>query len=589
MYVGVSGYGKARVIQFKEDTHVPGTKSKKTRVVKTIGNYEKMLAEDPDIIAKLKAEAKRLTAEKKAARQPLTVALSQEPVLKPDDVSQSFHFGHALVKQLWQQMGLDAFYRTYSGKKNVDAVAQAIYYLVAHRLSSPDSIRASVQDQVHYAGLTPLGQDVFYQVLDVLYEQKETVIPHLCSFFEKKTDRQGPESYYDVTTYSFESVNWGELRMFGFSKDHKNGEVQVVMGLLLDNNGIPITYELFPGNTMDQNTLATAIEDLKERYRLDRIVVVADRGLNGGENLELLHRSGHEFVMGYTLKRAKEELKTLALDDDGWTHRLVQENTGEVLYQDKVLETAIEVNVPASLSTEAQPKKRGRPRKYDVIKIPVKIHVTWSAERARKDKADRDRMVEKLTQRLDKPYQLKADLKRGRNQYLKLEVNTNDCTLDVDKIARAARLDGYYAVVTNNLDYSTSDVSSIYGGLWQIEESFRILKTDLRARPVFVWSDTHIQGHFALCFLCLCILRYAQYLLQTDMNKRVSAEILMDAFEWPLAVVIGEFPSCVVTPTRLTQEYLDLSQILNLPPLKTNMTLTNFRAATKLNLTKNIV
>lgn len=587
MYVAITGSGKARVIQFREDTHIPGTKKKKTRVVKTIGNYERMLAEDPIIIEKLKKEAKALTVEKRASQKPLTVELASQAITSPDDVTASYCFGHALVKQLWQRMGLDLFFPEQCNKRNADAVERAIYYLAAHRLSDPASILSSSRDQEHYAGLRPLGLDVFYQVLDTLSLNKDAVMKRLNRFFEKNTNRKGPEAYYDVTTYAFESTKWGELRMFGFSKDHKNNEVQVVMGLLLDNNGIPITYELFPGNTMDQNTLTRAVEKLKAKYRLEKIVVVADRGLNGGENLEFLCREGHDFVISYTLKRSSQELKAMALDLDGWSVT-TDEKSGEMLGKSKILEQVLKVKVPKAEEESIVAKKRGRPRKYDLVEIPVKIHLTWTAKRATKDKADRDRMIDKLKKRLDRPYQLKADLKRGRNQYLKLDVDTQSCCLDDYRIAEAEKYDGYYAVITNNLDYSTQEVSNIYGGLWQIEETFRVLKTDLQARPVFVWSDQHIQGHFMLCYLCLSILRYAQYLLLHEKNEKASARNIMDAFRSPLALILGTYPNNVVTPTCIPKVYLQLAEVLGLPALKTNMTLTNFRTATKLDLSINL-
>lgn len=587
MYVAITGSGKARVIQFREDTRIPGTPKKKTRVIKTIGNYEKMLAEDPDIIAKLKAEASALTKAKKEAITPITLQLPVADILTPNDVVPSYRFGHALIKQMWNNMALDDFFLKNSGKRNASAVAQALFYLVAHRCADPASIHASGTEQDTYAGIEPLGLDVLYSVLDVLSEQKDAVVQHLADFFEKKTNRKGPEAYYDVTTYSFESTRWGELRMFGFSKDHKNNEVQVVMGLLLDNNGIPITYELFSGNTMDQSTLTRSVEKLKTLYRLEKITVVADRGLNSGSNLEFLCKGGHDFVISYTLKRSPDTFKELVWQEDGWQD-VMDTKTGEVVFRSKVVEQALEVKVPVKNEESSEPPRRGRPRKYTKEQIPVKIHLTWSAKRASKDRSDRERMLERLKKRLDKPYQLKAMVKRGCNQYLQMELDTENWTLDVTKIEQAARYDGYYAVITNNLDLHTDQVCTIYGGLWKIEESFRILKSDLRARPVFVWNDEHIKGHFAMCFISLCMLRYAQYLLETTKQKRVSAAQIMDAIREPLVLVQGEYPNNVVTPTRISQTYLDLAEILKLSLLKSNMTLTKFRSATKLNLTINL-
>jgi transposase len=390
-----------------------------------------------------------------------------------------------------------------------------------------------------------------------------------------------------VTTYAFESTRWGELRMFGFSKDHKNNEVQVVMGLLLDNNGIPITYELFSGNTMDQSTLTRSIEKLKTLYRLEKITVVADRGLNSGSNLEYLWEGGHDFVISYTLKRSPDSLKELVWQGDGWQNK-VDNQTGKINFRSKIIEQTLEVKVPIDSAETSATKKRGRPKKYNYEKIPVKIHLTWSAKRAQKDRSDRERMLERLKKRLDKPYQLKAAIKRGCNQFLQMELDTNDWKLNEAKIEEAARYDGYYAVITNNLELSTEQVYRIYGGLWKIEESFRILKTDLRARPVFVWNDEHIKGHFAMCFMSLCMLRYVQYLLEEAQKESVSAAKIMEAIREPLVLVQGEYPNNIVTPTRVSQTYLDLAELLKLPLLKSNMTLTKFRSCTKLDLTVNL-
>lgn len=590
MYVAITGSGKARVIQFREDTRIPGTKKKTTEVIKTIGNYERMLAEDPDIIAKLKTEAARLTEEKRQSRTPITVSVTSDDINAPTDVVPSFNFGHALIKQMWLNMNLEEFFINNCGKRNAKSVAQALFYLVAHRCAKPCSIHASASAQESFAGIVPLGLDVLYGVLDVLSAQKEAVIKHLAAFFEKKTNRSGPEAYYDVTTYAFESTRWGELRMFGFSKDHKNNEVQVVMGLLLDNNGIPITYELFPGNTVDQSTLMESVENLKQLYKLDKIMVVADRGVNGGKNLEMLCQNEHDFVISYTIKRSTDCFKQLVLESAGWAVAGVDPETGEVIGRAKVVEQMLEVKVPITPDDENPPpkKKRGRPRKYRIVEIPVRIHLTWSAKRASKDRADRERVLERLKKRLDKPYQLKAAIRRGCNQYLEMELDTKNWKLDEAKIEETARYDGYYAIITNNLTLSTEQVFAIYRELWLIEESFRILKTDLRARPVFVWTDEHIKGHFAMCFISLCMLRYAQYLLEKSLGKSVSVARIMDAIWDPLVLVQGEFPKNVVTPIRVPQTYLDLASIFKLPVLKTNMTLTNFRSSTKLDLIVNL-
>ncbi len=588
MYVAITGSGKNRVIQFREDKRIPGTTRKKTNVIKTLGNYERMLAEDPDIIGKLKEEARRLTLEKKESQTPISLDAATNEILDPSMVVPSYNFGHALVLQLWDRMKLDPVFTDKTGKRDEQQVKDMIFYLLLHRMSDPASVRASAFDQPRYAGLEELKLDRFYDVLPVLDAAKEELIAHLGRFFARHTDRSSDHGYYDVTTYAFESTRWGELRMFGFSKDHKNNEVQVVMGLLIDNNGIPVTYELFPGNTMDQNTLVQSVERLKKLYGMEKITVIADRGLNGGPNLEFLCNQGHDFVISYTLKRSAQEFKQLVWAESGWSQE-VDPETGEVVSRAKIVAQDLEFKVkltPEELAN-AQPTK-GRPKKYKKVSVPVKIHLTWSASRARKDYSDRQRMLEKLAKKLDQPYQLKASMKKGINQFLEMELDTAHWKLDEEKIREAARYDGYYAVITNNLDLSTREVTKIYRGLWKIEESFRIMKTDLKSRPVYVHKDEHIRGHFVLCFLALCMLRYLQYLIVENGFEPVSAETLMETLHEPLVLVQGQFPNIVVTPARISQTYLDLSKILEMKPLRQNMTLTQFRSATKLDLMKNL-
>lgn len=254
---------------------------------------------------------------------------------------------------------------------------------------------------------------------------------------------------------------------------------------------------------MDQSTFVKAVERLKEQYKLDKITVVADRGLNGKGDLQYLTQAGHDFVIGFTLKKSAAEIQKQALDQAGWTVTSVTED-GEVIRMEKVLDHELKVKVALSEEEiEALTPKRGRRPKYKEVVIPTKLHLTWDQARANKDRADRENILKKVTKDLEEPWRLKSNLKRGRNQYLTFDVSTEDLRLDEARISRQEQFDGYYALITNDLGLSTAKTCELYGGLWQIEESFRILKTNLRSRPVFVWTDRRVKGHFMLCFLAL--------------------------------------------------------------------------------------
>ena len=597
MYVGIGGPKGYEQVTIREDVYIPATGGKKTKIIRKVGKLADLMAEDPDFLIKLKEEVRLETLALKEAEKPILLPLSVEQIEKPSDATPTFLFGHAVINRLWQILGLDAFLKKHCTRKNASELCQAVQYLVTCRCLTPDSVRACTMNQNSHAGLIPLSLDVLYTVLDVLAEYKDELIKHLSRFFKKRTKRKNDVACYDVTTYSFESTKWGELRLFGFSKDHKNNEVQVVMGLLIDNNGIPIDYELFPGNTMDQNTLRESVGRLQSLYGLGEITVVADRGMNSSDNLLFLTGNGYHFVVSYTLKHSKAEFKQAVLDNDiPWEVEQYDPQTGELEYASKVLHQKVTAKIELTeeelkpiLEERKQKRMRGRPPKYRTAEVDACIHVTYSAKRARNDFSNRMRILERLSKKLEKPSSIRAAIRKGGNQYLQIDLDNQEFSIDEERVTEAARYDGYYAVVTDRLDLSTEEVMGIYRGQWKIEESFRILKTDLKARPVFVWTDEHIKGHFVMCYLALSMIRYLQYLMGEEGWKEVlSAEEIMTALKKPQVVVQGTYPDVIATPINVSQEYLNIAKLLSMKDLRKNMTLTQFRSATKLDLNRNL-
>jgi len=597
MYVALGGPKGYEQVTVREDVYNPATGGKKTIIVRKVGRLSDLLAEDPDFLAKFKEEIRLETLALREAEKPILLPLGVGPIGKPSDAAPTFSFGHAVVDRLWEMLGLDAFFEKHCSRRNADSLLKAIKYLVAHRCMDPDSIRSSALGQKDHAGVAPLAMEVLYTVLDVLSEHKDALVEHLGRQFKKKTRRKRDIACYDVTTYSFESTKWGELRLFGFSKEHKNNEVQVVMGLLIDNNGIPIDYELFPGNTMEQHTLRDSVGRLRDLYGLGEITVVADRGMNGGDNLLFLTGNGYHFVVSYTLKRSRAEFKEAVLGSEvPWQVERYSQETGELEYASKILTQKVMAKVELTDEELEQVRRerremkvRGRAPKYRTVEIDAAVHVTYSRKRAERDFANRMRVLERLGKKLENPSSIRAAIRRGGNQYLQIDLDGQEFAIDEGRVVEAARYDGYYAVVTDRLDLGTEQAMEIYRGQWKIEESFRVLKTDLRARPVFVWTDEHIKGHFVMCYLSLTLVRYLQYLMaEAGWESVLSAEEIMGALRKPQVVVQGVYPKLVATPINVSQEYLDIAALLKMKPLRQNMTVTQFRAATKLDLNKNL-
>ncbi|WP_145453231.1 IS1634 family transposase, partial [Staphylococcus epidermidis] len=204
-----------------------------------------------------------------------------------------------------------------------------------------------------------------------LASQKDCLEEHLNKLVAKKFNRNLAVAFYDVTTYYFESVLADELKKFGFSKDNKVNQVQVVMGLLIDDQGIPVSYELFPGNTNDFKTLEPALTRLKEQYGIKKLIIVADRGLNSKKNLLFLKSLGFEYIMGYKIRSGSKKAKEMVLDESGYT----------------------------VTSPEFKWKKCGFQSHFradgKTHKIDDHLLVTWSLKRQQKDRKDRERIVQK--------------------------------------------------------------------------------------------------------------------------------------------------------------------------------------------------
>ncbi len=587
MYVSLTGPKGYEHVVVKEAVRDPRTNKKKEYIVKSYGSLKSCLEKDPNFVESLRAEMKK---EREAAKEDKTITLTTRPkiITKVADQRASYYFGHMIVKFLWEKMSLDTFFKKYVTKKNKDALIIAIYNLLALKLGSPASIREASSRQGNAAGMKIISLDVLYSVLDVLYACKDDIVKHLSKFFEKNTKRDLRTVSYDVTNYYFESQKAGELRLFGYSKENKHNEVIVVMGLLIDSNGIPVTMRLFPGNTMDQNTLQDSVDALKELYGFEKITVIADRGMNSKENLVFLTSNDQHFLISYTLKKASEEIKAECLKGD-W-QEVKTNDKGEIIYATKILDTTVSAKVElteeerkALEAERKEQKKKGKTPKYKTVTINAKLHVSYSAKRAEKDFHDRERAVEKAKKKLANGSAAQA-VKYGSNKYMKFNEELKVTGIDEEKVKEEAKWDGYYAVITDNTELTAEEVFSMYKTQWKIEECFRILKTDLEARPVYVWTDDHIYGHFVLCYLALCMLRYMQYYLKTEHKLEMSAARIMDCIKEPLAVVSGEMPKVIITPTNMSEDFISVIDKLGFRRLETEMTPTRFRAVTKLDL-----
>lgn len=507
----------------------PETNKPKMKVIKNYGNLEKLLKQDKNFLEKLEKEIKEKNERLKESTIDKIKKIETNNFEKEGLVRKNY--GYLVYEKIWQELGISRWIKDIKTRSKIE-IEEILKQLVFQRLLTPSSKKSAYDHRENYVDFrNDLILEDYYRVLDIIYDEKEKLEKHLNSTLKKKFNRELNVVLYDVTTYYFESVKKDEIKGFGFSKDNKVNQVQVVMGLLIDNNGIPVGYELYPGNTSEFSTLYPVIKDLKEKYKFKKVIVAADRGLNSGKNLLLLKELGLDYVMAYKLKGAKKEIKE-KLFEDGYTI--------EKEFKYKLIEYVKEIRVDGKAE-----------------KIQDNLLLGYSEKRDKKDKADRQRLLDKADKLLNNPSMMKQELKKGGKKFIKVTKGNLDIELDVKQIEEAEKMDGFFAIEYSQKELTGREVREIYGSLWKIEDSFRVLKTNLEARPIFVWSEKRIRAHFLICYLALVIERYLEKLLK-DNNVNLSTAKIQEAIRNTTLGSVETLMGDYYIKDAESKEYLDI-------------------------------
>jgi len=359
-------------------------------------------------------------------------------------------------------------------------------HLVITRLVYPASKLKTV-DYLYKHKAIKIDIDKVYRYLDKLHRQQMELVQEIsCQHTIKVFQSEVSIVFYDVTTLYFEAEDEDDLRKIGFSKDGKHQQPQIVLGLLVNAAGFPLAYEIFEGNKFEGHTMLAVVEAFKKKYRLKQLVIIADAGLMSNQNIKELCEKKYEFIIGARIKNGTEILKSEILS--------LRLNDG----QSAVLQ-----------------KQEGQ-----------KMIISYSAQRAKKDKHNRKRGLEKLEKSLSTGKLTKKHINnKGYNKYLKLEGEVT-IAIDYDKYKDDAKWDGLKGYLTNT-NLSKQEVIAQYKQLWHIEKTFRISKTDLRIRPVFHYVKRRIESHICISFAALVIYKELERQLK---NKKsgLSPEKVID-------------------------------------------------------------
>jgi len=393
-----------------------------------------------------------------------------------------------VVDRLMALTGFDKIIQSAQGKRQFN-LQEIVNLMLVQRFDLPSSkLRTCERQEEH--GFNGIDLQHLYRSMDAIAPLDGAIQKQAFDIVCKASGGLVDCFFFDVTTLYFESITQDDLRDFGFSKDQKHHSVQVVLALVVDSQGLPIAYEVFKGNLAETKTLIPVFEKLRSRFSINNVTVVCDRGLASKPNIEALQGAQFSFVIAAKLRSMSKKLKINDLS-------AYQFLSGQ----------------------EALPEEE-RVR-FRTVKHPqyaeTQLIVTYSPSRARKDRTDRERLIEKLRQKLSGSSNETSIKKVVSNSGYKKFTNVKDgslITLNERAIEEDTEWDGFHGLaVSNSAGLSVGQALARYRDLWHVEEAFRIAKCTLKTRPIFHWSAQRIKTHVLLCFINLFLERYLEWLL----------------------------------------------------------------------------
>ena len=545
MRLQISKSKNASSLYVTKSIYVNGVSTSK--VVEKLGTYdelkEKLNGEDP--IEWAKAYVAELTRKEKEEKREVMVRYSPAKQIDKDE-QKSFNGGYLFLQQIYHQLGLSKISKVISDKYkftyNLDSVLSRLVY---SRIIFPASKLATCEQSKLFMEQPEFELQHVYRSLEVLSKESDYIQSELYKNSLKICDRNKGILYYDCTNYFFETEQEDGLRQYGVSKEHRPNPI-VQMGLFMDGDGFPLAFCINKGNTNEQVTLKPLEKKIISDFGLSRFVVCTDAGLASVANRKFNDIQDRAFITTQSIKKLKASLREWALDPTGW-----KMSGSDGLYD--LTELNEDSNLDLTFYKERWIKEK---------ELEQKLIVTFSTKYQKYQQSIRNRQVERAQKVIDtNPGKLK---KCNSNDYKRF-ISKSHCTengevaenesysIDTDLIAGEAAYDGFYAVCTN-LDDDASAIIKVNQRRWEIEESFRIMKSEFKARPVYLQRDDRIEAHFTTCFISLMIYR----LLEKKLGEKYTChDIVTGLRDMNFFEITGEGYLPTYTRTDLTDDLHD--------------------------------
>jgi transposase len=477
------------------------TKKARARTIQSFGYLDELKQKFPDPIAHFTIVVEEMKKKQAKEKEKIHFELFNNEKLKVGTNNRKT-FGYAPFSSIYHALEIDKFLINRQRSTKIEASTNNIMkLLVFSRLLAPSSKKKAYENRAQFFERTNYSLDDVYRALSFFNDKGNELQQWINQRIKTLYGRDTSLVYYDVTNYYFESDYEDEFRRKGVSKEHRPNPI-VQMGLFMDTNGIPITYDLYSGNTNDCLTYRPTFKRMKQEFDLGKVIVVADKGMNTGDNIYYTLSSNDGFVFSQTARGANKELKKYIKSESGYTWY-----GNDYKFKERLYPTEIWVTM-----TSGKKKKKS---------IDVKQVVFYSEKYAKKARKEREKAIEKAKKLIKSPGSYNQSTSYGAAGYVKNlsfvketgEIaDTKALNLDIDKIKEQESLDGYYVLITSEYQKTAHEIIDIYRGLWKIEESFKVTKSDLETRPIYVSTEDHIKAHFLTCFIALILARILEHL-----------------------------------------------------------------------------
>ena len=487
-----------------------------TETVEKIGTYSELIEMHPDPEMYAKAYVEELNKKKEQNKKVYIEFNSKGRI--PIGKQYSYNIGYLFLQQIYCKLGLPKLCKTitqdYSYKYDLDTILSRMVY---GRILFPSSKLSCLEQSQTLLEGASFDLQHMYRALSVIAENSDQIQSELYKNSKKLVERKTGILYYDCTNFFFEIEQEDDFRKYGPSKEHRPNPI-VQMGLFMDASGIPLAFDINPGNINEQQTLKPLELQLQRDFGLSKFVVCTDAGLSSNANRKFNNWGERAFITTQSIKKLSKELKEWCLSPEGWKlpgnnklYNIKQikdtpENRNKIFYKERLL--------------DGYDKEKG-------IRFDQNLIVTFSLKYRNYHRKIRGQQIDRAINAIENGTKLDRVNQNDYKRLIKqIPVTANgeiaeDTILEIneDLVAKEAKYDGFYAVCTNLLDDSMEDIVKINHNRWEIEETFRLIKSELKARPVYLSREDRIKAHFMTCFIALLIYRILEKNLDEEFTS----------------------------------------------------------------------